>query len=147
MNKVVCAVAAVLLLSGGGLEASEALKAIVPSYMEIHSRLFRDSTDGIKQAAAAIEEQASRMGASGAAIARAAKAMQAAADLPSARAAFGPLSDAVIAAGNAEGWKDMPDVKEAYCPMIKKSWLQKDAGIRNPYYGPAMSTCGEFKRQ
>lgn len=51
-----------------------------------------------------------------------------------------------IAAGKAEGWKDVPDVKEAYCPMVKKSWLQKDGSIRNPYYGPAMPTCGEFKK-
>jgi hypothetical protein len=51
-----------------------------------------------------------------------------------------------IAAGKAEGWKDVPDVKEAYCPMVKKSWLQKDGSIRNPYYGPAMPTCGEFKQ-
>jgi hypothetical protein len=146
MTKLVCTLIAVLLLSASGLHASEAMKTIVPSYMEIHSRLFRDSTDGIKQAAAAIEEQASRMGASGAAMAKAAKAMQAAGDLTSARAAFGPLSDAVIAAGNADGWKDVPDVKEAYCPMIKKAWLQKDGSIRNPYYGPAMPTCGEFKK-
>jgi hypothetical protein len=29
--------------------------------------------------------------------------------------------------------------------MVRKSWLQRDAKIRNPYYGTAMSSCGEFK--
>ena len=68
------------------------------------------------------------------------------ADLKAARDAFAALSDAVIAAGNAEGWQDVGEVKLAYCPMVKRSWLQKDqAQIRNPYYGSQMLTCGEFK--
>ena len=75
------------------------------------------------------------MGTEGAAIVKAAKAMEDAADLKTAREAFGALSDAVIAAGTAEGWKDIPDLRVAYCPMVKKSWLQKDDVIKNPYYG------------
>ena len=58
-----------------------------------------------------------------------------------ARAAFGDLSDAVIAlagSGNA-------GVKRAYCPMVKKYWLQKNDKIENPYYGSQMYRCGEFK--
>jgi membrane fusion protein, copper/silver efflux system len=148
MKKVVAAaIVAVLLCTGASLHASEAMKAIVASYMDIHGRLFRDNLDGIKQSAAAIEQQATRMGATGANLAKAAKGMEAAADLKAAREAFGSLSDAVIAAGKAEGWKDVPDVKVAYCPMVNKSWLQKDGTtIRNPYFGPAMPTCGEFKK-
>jgi hypothetical protein len=37
-------------------------------------------------------------------------------------------------------------VKVAYCPMVRKSWLQKDGTISNPYYGSSMQTCGEFKK-
>ena len=150
MKKAIAAavVAAVLLLPAGtALHASAALKAVVASYLEIHARLFRDSIEGVKPAAAAIEQQASGLGANGAALAKAAKAMAAAADIKSARDAFGALSDAVIAAGNAEGWKDVPDVRQAYCPMAKKAWLQKDGSVRNPYYGSAMPTCGEFRKQ
>ena len=147
MTKLVAAaIVAVLLLSGTSLQASDAMKAIIASYVDIHAQLFRDKMDGVKPAAAAIALQASRMGAGGAAIATAAKRMEAAADLTGARDAFGALSGAVIAAGNAEGWKDMPDIKVAYCPMVNKSWLQKEGSIRNPYYGPAMPTCGEFKK-
>jgi hypothetical protein len=29
---------------------------------------------------------------------------------------------------------------------VNKSWLQKEGSIRNPYYGPVMPTCGEFKK-
>jgi Cu(I)/Ag(I) efflux system membrane fusion protein len=77
---------------------------------------------------------------------KAAKAVSAAADIGAAREAFGPLSDAVIAAARAEGFKDLGDVKVAFCPMVKKSWLQKGDEIRNPYFGSAMSTCGEIKK-
>jgi hypothetical protein len=30
--------------------------------------------------------------------------------------------------------------------MVKKSWLQKEPDIRNPYYGTAMLTCGSFTK-
>ena len=67
-----------------------------------------------------------------------------AADLASARAAFGALSDAMLAAGkNADGGFG-DNVKIAYCPMAKKYWLQKGEAIRNPYYGKAMSDCGRL---
>src|SRR5688572_16500458 len=106
MTRLVAATfVAVLLLSGTIVHASEEMKAIIASYMDIHAHLFRDSTDGVKASAAAIATQASRMGAGGAAMAAAAKRMEAAADLKAAREAFGALSDAVIAAGHAEGWK------------------------------------------
>ena len=143
---VAAAIVAVLVLSGTSLHASDAMKAIIASYLDIHARLFTDKMDGVKPAAAAIAVQASSMGAGGATMAAAAKRVEAAADLKTAREAFGALSDAVIAAGKAEGWKDVPDIKMAYCPMVNKSWLQKDASIRNPYFGPMMPTCGEFKK-
>lgn len=126
--------------------ASDAMKAIVGSYLEIQSQLATDKIDGIKTSASTLATRAEALGAAGAPMAKAAKAVAAAADIKAAREAFGPLSDAVIAAAKAEGWKDLSDVKLAYCPMAKQSWLQKDEKINNPYYGTAMSTCGEFKK-
>ena len=58
-----------------------------------------DKTDGVKPAAAAIVKQAETMGSGGAAIAKAAATVAAASDFKTAREAFGPLSDAVIARG------------------------------------------------
>jgi hypothetical protein len=138
---------ALAAFTGATLQASDAMKAIVGSYLEIQGRLAADKVDGIKPAARAIGEQAARMGAEGAAIVKAAKSIEDAADLKTAREAFGGLSDAVIAAGTAEGWKDLPDLRVAYCPMVKKSWLQKDDAIKNPYYGSGMLTCGEIKKK
>lgn len=133
--------------AGAALHASEAMKAIVASYLQIHAALAADKTEGIAPAAKAIGAQAASMGPDGAPIVKAAKAVEGAADLKAARAAFGDLSDAVIAAAKAQGFKDVPDVKVAYCPMVRKSWLQKDETIRNPYYGSSMLTCGEFKEK
>jgi hypothetical protein len=125
--------------------ASVSTKAVVASYLEIHAALSADTVDGVKPAAAAIAKAAAGMGASGDAIVKAAKAMESAADLKAARAALGPLSDAVIAAASADDWKDVSGVKIGYCPMVKKSWVQKDGKVNNPYYGSQMLTCGELK--
>jgi hypothetical protein len=125
-------------------EASEPLTAIVNSYLEIQAQLAADKTDNIKKPAQAIAVEADKMGPSGEPIVAAARAIERAKDLEAAREAFGPLSEAVIAAGKAQGWKDI-DARLAFCPMANKSWLQKDGEIRNPYYGSQMLTCGEIK--
>jgi Cu(I)/Ag(I) efflux system membrane fusion protein len=140
-------VAAVCLAAGAAsVAASDALKAVVGSYLEIQTQLASDKTDGVKASATSLASRAEALGDAGAPVAKAAKAVADAPDLKAAREAFGPLSDAVIAAAKAEGWKDLGDVKLAYCPMVKRSWLQKEEKINNPYYGSAMATCGEFKK-
>ncbi len=126
--------------------ASDAMKAIVGSYLEIQAQLAADKVNALKKPADAIVAKATEMGAGGAAMATAARTVGGATDLKTAREAFGALSDAVIAAAKAEGWKDLSDVKLAFCPMVNRSWLQKDEKIRNPYYGAGMLECGEFKK-
>ena len=146
-RKLAVAVAGIcVVLSGPTVQASDAMKAIVGSYLEIHARLATDKFDGIKGPAAALATRAEGLGEAGAGMAKAARTVGNAPDLKAARDAFGGLSDAVIAAAKAEGWKDLSDVKLAYCPMVQRSWLQKDEKISNPYYGSAMLTCGEFKK-
>ena len=137
---------AAIALAGHGVRASESLKAIVGSYITIQQQLAADKAGEIKEPARAIAAQAAAMGKNGAAIAKAANSLEAASDLNAAREAFGALTDAVLAAGKAEGWKDVEGVRLAFCPMVKQSWLQKDEQIRNPYYGNSMLTCGEFKK-
>jgi hypothetical protein len=137
---------AAIALAGYGVRASESLKAIVGSYITIQQQLAADKAGEIKGPARAIAAQAATMGKNGAAIAEAANSLEAASDLNAAREAFGALTDAVLAAGKAEGWKDVEGVRLAFCPMVKQSWLQKGEQIRNPYYGNSMLTCGEFKK-
>lgn len=142
MRKVILT-AVLTLAAATGIAASDSVKAIVNSYLEMHAALAADKVEGVKAPAAAIAAEAGRMGASGATIAKAAKEVEQAKDLKAARTAFGPLSDAVIAAAKAA---NLGDVKVAYCPMVKQSWLQKEDKIKNPYYGSQMLTCGEFKK-
>lgn len=142
--KLATALTATLALAPAA-HASGNLEAVVSSYLEIHAQLAADKIDDIKAPAAAIAKSAASMGESGKAIATAARAVEQAGNLETAREAFAPLSDAVIAAAKAEGWQGLDDVKLAYCPMVKGSWLQKDAAVRNPYYGSKMLTCGEIK--
>ena len=76
-------------------------------------------------------------------VATAADGVAKAADLKAAREAFGALSTEMIEVRNATKG-DRPAV--AYCPMVKKSWLQaKSDKMGNPYE-PAMKECGMFKK-
>ena len=146
MKKLPILLLTVAALAGArGIHASESLKAIVQSYITIQSQLASDKTDDVKGQARVIAAQAKSMGSGGADIAKAAASLEAAADLKASRDAFAALTTAVLAAGKAEGWKDVDGVRLAYCPMVDRSWLQKDDKIRNPYYGSQMLTCGEFK--
>lgn len=147
MKSVVLLLMGFVLGLASPVRASESTKAIVASYLNIHAALSSDKVDGVKAAAAAIGKEAARMGAAGDAIQKAAKAVGSAADLEAARTAFGPLSDAVIAAARADGWKDVPSAKVAYCSMVDRHWIQTDDKIRNPYYGASMLTCGELKKR
>ena len=149
-GRAVLAIPGIMLAAGitasQASEPSEAMKAIVSSYLDIQKQLVADKTDTIKVQAHAIGEQASQMGQVGAPLATAAANVEKAADLKSAREAFGALSDAVIAAAKADGWTDVSGLKLAYCPMVKRSWLQAENTLQNPYYGRAMAGCGEFRK-
>jgi hypothetical protein len=138
--------AALLLIGVTTVAASEPFAAIVESYVAIQTHLAADRAgDDLKESARALAAQAAALGPEGADIAKAARAVESAGDLKSARAAFGALSDAVIAVGDARGWKGVDGVRLGFCPMVKRSWLQKDAQVRNPYYGRSMLTCGDLK--
>ena len=129
------------------IRAAEPLQAIIESYLQIHRQLISDKTEGVKAAATEIAKQAESLGARGATIAKAASSVAAAADLKAARQAFGPLSDAVIAAAASDpALSKELGVKVAFCPMVNRSWLQKEDKVRNPYYGSTMLECGEIKK-
>ena len=77
-------------------------------------------------------------------VAKQAETLAKAKDLKTAREAFKPLSASLI--------KYLADKKvtgsayhEAYCPMVKSSWLQSGKEVINPYMGKEMLHCGELK--
>ena len=144
INAVAGALAVLCVASAATVRASEPLKNVVSAYLEIHAQLASDTIDGVPAAADRIATQAAALAAGGPAIAGAARDLAQAKDVKAARDRFSALSDAVIAAARAEGWKDLSDVKLGYCPMLKRSWLQKDKDVRNPY---GMLTCGVIKEK
>jgi hypothetical protein len=135
-----------LMLAGGLVaRAADLPTALVDPYLQVQMALANDQLTGIPAHAMAIEKAAGSLGKDAEPIGAAAKKLATAKDITAARTAFGDVSAALI--GYAEKTKSSfgPGVRQAYCPMVDKSWLQKDKDIRNPYYGSAMLTCGNFK--
>ncbi len=126
--------------------ASDPFQALLDPYFRIQSALVDDRTDALKADAHELGKQAGAMGEAGKPMAAAAAELAQAADLDSARLAFGKLSDAVIAYSEATHASPGAGVATMYCPMVKKSWLQKGENVRNPYYGKAMPDCGVKKK-
>lgn len=135
-----------LLLGPGTVHAQEAeLDKVLEPYLRIQSQLARDSVEGIANDAAEIERNAHVFGHSAPGIIAPARKLGKAGDLETARAEFGLLSDALVSELDRRR-ASVPGVETMYCPMVKKSWLQRGTAIQNPYYGPAMLTCGERRK-
>ncbi len=79
-------------------------------------------------------------------LASTAKKLEAAKDIAAARTAFGEVSAALVTYAEKTKSDLGADLRVAYCPMVNKSWLQKDKEIKNPYYGASMLSCGSFKK-
>ena len=126
--------------------STDALRGVVKTYLDIHALLTQDKFNDVKGPAGTLASQTAALGKDSAELAKAATTFAAAKDVKSARDAFGPLSDALIARVKADGNKDLvSDLKVGYCPMNSKSWIQREESPRNPYYGTAMATCGTVK--
>ena len=131
------------VVAGAAVLAAADWKPVVDPYLKIQTALAGDSMEGVAANASAVAAAAAKLGAAGTPVAEAAKKTGTAADIKAARAAFMDLSETLIkAAGEALA----SDIRIAYCPMVKKSWLQTDKEIRNPYYGSSMLTCGRFTK-
>ena len=134
--------AVVGLVLGAGSAAAELPAEVAAPYLHIQATLAADSTDGVGEAAQSIVAVAGDLGDAGAAIVMAANAVSLADDLVKTRAAFGLLSDAVIKFSDDAG---LGELKIAFCPMARKSWIQEDGDIANPYHGSEMLRCGSFR--
>jgi len=122
------------------------VKSVYESYLKIQAELVNDSLKGVADNATAIAKavRGDEMKMLPSNVATQADALAQAKDLKTAREAFKPLSTSLIKylADNKAG-KGV--YHEAYCPMVKASWLQPGKDIKNPYMGKAMPGCGELK--
>ena len=134
-------------------------ETVMESYEPVRIALLADSMNDVNRHGAAIEAElqslqaafsAERAGVAAASaqpvqdgldeMIAAAGALAAAGSLQAARDAFYELSKPLVRWRQGVPESERPAV--AYCPMHKRSWLQPDGEIGNPYGG--MPRCGEI---
>ena len=124
----------------------EPVKSVLDHYLKIQGELAKDSIKGVDEHAAAIAKavKGDDIKMLSPDVAKQADTLAQAKDLKAARAAFKPLSASLVKylADNKAG---VGTYHEAYCPMVKASWLQTGKAIKNPYMGKQMLSCGELK--
>src|SRR5260221_8543697 len=152
LTSIIPVVAAVGLLFNTAARAAddpalmEPVKSVLDYYLKIQTELAKDSIKGVDEHATAISKavKGDDMKMLSPDVAKQADALAQAKDIKAARAAFKPLSASLVKylADNKAGGGTY---HEAYCPMVKASWLQTGKAIKNPYMGKEMLSCGELK--
>ena len=118
------------------------LTAVVAAYLRIHQALYADTLRGASAQARMIASTCATARAPDQSICSAAAALVDASDLSTARAAFEKLGIAIMSGANGRIAELGTGVRIAYCPMLRKYWLQSGDEIMNPFYGARMPHCG-----
>jgi len=122
------------------------VKSVLDQYLMIQTELAKDSVRGLDEHASAIAKavKGDEMKMLSPDVAKQAETLAKAKDIKAAREAFKPLSTSLVKylADNKAG---KGTYHEAYCPMVKASWLQTGKDITNPYMGKSMLNCGVLK--
>jgi hypothetical protein len=161
INRVATIVIAVLVAlagAGGAAAGDHAFSGIASEYEQIRRALIENSTEGVRERALAIQFTASRLSrafsadAAGVAegdaaavrallpeITELAGRLAAAEGVAAARTELAELTKPLV---RYQALVQGPRPIVVYCPMVKKSWLQPDEAIGNPY-DPSMLRCGE----
>lgn len=140
MKRISITLAAALFSIALPLAAVPQQDPVFVSYEAARQALIKGSVPDVKKAARHVSVSA-RSAAQHNLVALAAT-MEKAADLKAARAAFAAVSEEVIRYRESRR-SNRPVV--AYCSMEKKSWLQPEGEIGNPYVDASMRRCGEIK--
>lgn len=125
-----------------------ALRTALAGYLTVAKALADDDDAAARKASANLVTtfEASRPPEVGSLIEKA-RALEAAADIKSRRAAFQPLSDQLIALIREHGVDQVGNAYVVHCPMALggkgADWLSAAPSVLNPYYGDAMLTCGD----
>jgi hypothetical protein len=124
---------------------SEMSRAILDPYLKIQAALSDDTMDGVKANAGEVATASTALGAPAMKIDTAAVQLASAVEIEDAREKFGRLSEAIDTYMTGLKLKPPEGVRVAFCPMVRKPWLQTASTIDNPYYGKSMLTCGDFR--
>lgn len=140
-------IAATSLLSAGPADGE--VDKILTQYEKIHAALSSDSTEGVNAAARLIQQLAASIQSTdpasqelGGDLSEAAQRIQGK-DLEQTRIEFFELSKPLLVYLN-QSYSGEKTYYRYYCDMAKKGWVQSEKGVRNPYYGSSMLTCGEL---
>jgi protein SCO1/2 len=120
------------------------LSALLDPSVRIQQALNVGRVDGVREHARDVATQAKALGPDAEAIRLAATEIDRRLAIAAVRSAFGALGDAILAYAKDRHATFGAGVKVAYCPMVRKYWLQRGETIQNPYYGQQMSDCGRF---
>jgi hypothetical protein len=143
---VVTAAFGLLVRAADNPALMEPVKSVYDHYLKVQTALASDSLKGVDEHASAIAKtvRTDAMKMLPNEVAQEADNLAKTKDLKAAREAFKPLSSSLIKY-LADNKVAKGTYRQAYCPMVKASWLQTDKGKKNPYMGKSMLTCGEFK--
>ena len=127
----------------------QSIDGILQDYFKIQKALASDSTTGIGEAAQSIYRKASSIRTTDpqiqkllAQVTTASRDFQAS-DLEKARDGFFELSKPLLVYLN-QSYERKDHYYRYFCSMKQRAWIQPDEGVRNPYAGQAMPTCGEL---
>lgn len=147
--------------SSTGMQAS--MDRVIQQYLVLHDKLAGDQTEGVKTIGSKLMNLSSHLNTLAKTEGKGdlswwspqLKEFQKRAeklanfqgsDLKEARTAFSGVSSFVFAyLSKFKGVDEKHGYHAFSCPMVKDDfnrWLQKDAEIRNPFFGKAMATCG-----
>lgn len=125
----------------------DVLNAVYQEYAKLNLALVNGNEEEAKIAANTLELGAKELS-NGFEIGTNAAKITEAATIKEQRAAFSELSNALIVMVKETGLTS-GEVYIDYCPMALNDaggyWLSNEKGIKNPYFGDSMLTCGETK--
>lgn len=123
------------------------LNAVYQEYLNVNLALVNSNVEEAKIAANSLALGAKELEKGGVIAERAIDITEAGA-LTEQREAFSELSDALIVLVKESGLAS-GNIYVDYCPMAMNNtggyWLSSEQGIKNPYFGDSMLTCGETK--
>lgn len=127
-------------------EAPSSATAVLASYEGVRAALAADDMSNVPASARELEASARAAATTGqhyAAIADGANKLASAGDLTAARAAFGEISEHLVALLASD--KSLAQGQHVFeCPMVSgyNKWVQPSENLENPYMGKRMLTCG-----
>ncbi len=140
-------------LFGGTKKFDREMQPVLHEYLKIYHSLLKNSTKGIKKAAINIKKYATKVNSNDVSgkhkkhyknisknLQKSANLIIKAKNIKEIREAFKSLSKPISMWVSMSKPKNM---KVAYCPMAKASWIQKEEKINNPYK-LKMPHCGSF---